>query len=444
MAEPLVALVGRPNVGKSTLFNRLIGERRAIVEDVPGTTRDRLYGGYHWNGRDVSIIDTGGLALDTAESLPRSVMDQARVAIDEADVIVMVADVRDGVTPLDQELANVLRRAGKPVVVAVNKADNRALMRGAVELHALGLGDPVAVSAERGLATGDLLDVIDTHLPQRAHEPEDVDAVRIAIVGRPNVGKSSLLNTLLGTERMVISPTPGTTRDAVDTAMQYKGHQLILVDTAGIRRRGRVVQGIEHYSVLRAQRAIDRADVAVLVVDATEPLAAQDAHIAGFVEEKGKGLVVAVNKWDLVQKTGTTMAEYERALREELKFVPYVPFVFISAVTGQRATQVLEHALSVQEEREKRVTTGQLNDAVRRAIAGHEPSGRQGRVLRVLYIVQVGVAPPTFVAFVNDPDLVHFSFRRFLENRLREQFGFFGSPIRIVFRGRQSRAAGDR
>lgn len=437
MANPLVALVGRPNVGKSRLFNRLVGQRQAIVEDRPGTTRDRLYGEYEWNGRRVALVDTGGLTTGDVPEVGRSVMAQAQVAIEEADVIVMVVDVRDGVMPLDKDVASRLRTSGKPVVLAANKADNRRQMEDAVVFFALAVDDPVAVSAERGLGTGDLLDAIDARLPTVSETSDESDRTKLAIVGRPNVGKSSIVNSLLGQERVVVSDTPGTTRDAVDTEMRHHGRRVILIDTAGIRRRGRIEPGIEKYSVLRAHRAIDRADVAALVVDATEPLAAQDAHIAGFVVDEGKGLVVVVNKWDLIEKTGTTINQYERALKEELKFVDYSPLVFVSAVTRQRLNNILDISLSISDERRKRITTAQLNEVVRRALLDFQPPARQRKKLQFLYVTQVGVEPPAFVFFVNDPELVHFSYRRFLENRLRERFGFMGTPVRLVFRARR-------
>ncbi|HZU14943.1 MAG TPA: ribosome biogenesis GTPase Der [Chloroflexota bacterium] len=441
MAKPLVALVGRPNVGKSTLFNRLVGQRIAIVEDVPGTTRDRLYGEYEWRGRTVAVVDTGGIVPQAGEDIAASVFDQAQIAIDEADVIVFVVDSRTGPTPVDDEIALLLRRAGKAIVLVVSKVDNVRQEERALEFHALGLGQPVPLSAERGLGVGDFLDDINRLLPPGVEEEGNPEETRIALVGRPNVGKSSLVNRLLGEERTVVSEAPGTTRDAVDTRLDYQEHPILLVDTAGIRRRGKIGQGIEKYSVLRAFRAIDRADVAVLVIDATEPLAAQDAHVAGFVLEEAKGLVLAVNKWDLIEKESNTMAEYEKMLRAHFKFLPYVPIIFISAKTGQRVQQILDVALSIHRERRRRIPTGLLNETVRRAFAEFPPPSRGGRLLKLLYITQVSVDPPTFVAKVNDPELVHFSYRRFLENRLREKFGFFGTPIRIVFRGRGREAA---
>lgn len=441
MAKPLVALVGRPNVGKSTLFNRLVGERVAIVEDLPGTTRDRLYGEYEWRGRRVAVVDTGGIVPEADEPVAESVVEQAQVAIDDADVIVFVVDGRTGISPIDEEIADLLRRTEKPVILAVNKLDNVEREAEAVEFHALGMEGLIALSAHRGLNVGDLLDRIDRDLPPAVEEEENPGVTRVAIVGRPNVGKSSLVNELLGEKRTVVSDVPGTTRDAVDTTLYYNGEPVTLVDTAGIRRRGKIQRGIEKYSVLRAMRAIDRADVAVLVIDATEPVAAQDAHVAGFVAEQAKGLVVAVNKWDLIHKESHTMSHFERLVREELKFLPFVPIVFISAKSGQRVSQVVDMALKIHQERQKRIPTGVLNEVVRRALADFPPTSRGGKLVKLFYITQVAVDPPTFVAKVNDPANVHFSFERFLENRIRDAFGFFGTPIRIHFRSRGKEAA---
>jgi GTPase len=442
VARPLVALVGRPNVGKSTLFNRLVGARVAIVEDLPGTTRDRLHGTFEWQGRWMSVVDTGGIVPGIEEDISESVFEQVQLAIDEADSIVFVVDSRSGIVPVDADIADLLRRTSKPIVLAVNKIDNVKQESAMLEFHALGLGDPVPVSAERGLGTGDLLDAVVATLPPPEGEEDDDSATRVAIVGRPNVGKSSLVNALVGKKRTVVSDTPGTTRDAVDTEIEVDGERIVLVDTAGIRRRGKVTHGVERYSVLRALRAIERCDVAVLLVDATVPHAAQDAHVAGFIQEESKGLIVAVNKWDLVPKETNTMKQYERMLRESYKFMPYVPFVFISAKTGQRIQNVLQLAMEIREERMKRIPTGPLNEAVQRALHEHQAPSHRGKLLKLFYITQVSVNPPTFVVKVNDPELAHFGFKRYLENRLRDRFGFFGTPIKLYFRprGREERA----
>ncbi|MGH2448857.1 MAG: ribosome biogenesis GTPase Der [Chloroflexota bacterium] len=436
MAKPLVALVGRPNVGKSTLFNRLVGERVAIVEDLPGTTRDRIYGEFEWRGRDVAVVDTGGIVTGSGEELPESVLAQAQVAIQEADLILFLVDQRAGVTAMDAEIADLLRRTSKPLMLVVNKVDNVKQELGSTEFHELGLSEPVLLSALRGMRTGDLLDEIVERLPPPVEEEELEEAVRIAIVGRPNVGKSSLLNALTGEARAVVSPIPGTTRDAVDMAIDYRGQEVILVDTAGIRRAGRIGLGLERYSVLRSMRAIDRADVAVLVIDATESVVAQDTHVAGFVQEKGKGLVIAVNKWDLIEKDSHTAAQYEQKIHEALKFMQSAPIVFLSAKTGQRVERVLDAALTVAGNRTKRVSTGQLNEAIHQLLAQRQQLSAGGKLLKVFYVTEAAVEPPTFVFMVNDPTLVHFALRRFFENRLRELFGFEGTPLRLIFRAR--------
>ena len=442
MPKPIVAIVGRPNVGKSTLFNRLIGERRAIVEDLPGTTRDRVYGTAEWAGVEFTVVDTAGLqdereieASSLAEILKHT-REQAQSAIEEADVIVLMVDAKEGITAGDYEVADLLRRTDKPTIVAANKADNLARRENAVEFYNLGLGEPIPISAFHGSGTGDLLDRIVEALPEFEEEPE-TEGPKIAIVGRPNVGKSRLLNALLGQERAIVSDVPGTTRDTLDTQLVWAGQPLTLIDTAGIRRKGRIERGIEHFSVLRSMRAIDRADVVLLVIDATESFTAQDLHIAGYVEEQKKGMVVVVNKWDLVEKGPTTMDEYREKAREALDFMPYVPLTFISAKYGQRVYQVLEVALHVVEERNKRVPTAQLNKMLREAVAKHQPPSKPGKWLKFYYVTQVDVAPPTFVFFCNDPQAVHFSYRRYLENQLRENFGFVGTPIRMSFRGRE-------
>lgn len=436
MPSPIVAIVGRPNVGKSTLFNRIIGERRAVTHDVAGTTRDRLYGHADWNGREFVVVDTGGIGLEAIDQFLPEVMEQAREAIREADVIVFLLDAQTGPTEADVDVADELRRTNKPVILAANKVENRRTVLASTEFYELGLGDPIPVSAIQGLGTGDLLDAVVASLPlPEAAEPATEAAVAVAIVGRPNVGKSSLLNSLIGRRRSIVSPVPGTTRDPIDTPLEYEGQQILLIDTAGIRRRGRIERGVEKFSVLRAVRAIERADVVALLIDAEEGITAQDTHVAGYAQEAVKGLVVAVNKWDLVEKDAWTADEYAREVRRALSFVPYAPVVFISALTGQRAQRVLSLALEIQAQRKKRVPTAQLNQVVRDAVAAHRVTSH-GKPLRVYYATQPQVAPPTFVFFVNDPSLVHFTYRRYLENKIREAFGFEGTALRLAFRGR--------
>ena len=460
---PVVAIVGRPNVGKSTLFNRLIGERLAIVEDIPGTTRDRVYATGDWNGREYMVVDTGGLELDPGTHIEARVQDQARVAMDEADVILFVVDAAAGLAPLDHEVADRLRRTSKPTILVVNKADNpRRELEGA-EFYALGMEPAIMVSAQHGRNTGDLADLIVEALPPATepqatvHADEDLSEAeleelaeiemgppRVAIVGRPNTGKSTFVNRVLGQERMIVSDIPGTTRDPVDTAVVVDDEPLILVDTAGIRRRGSVQRGIERYSVLRSMKAIDRADVAVVLTDATEGYTAQDAHVVGHVLEAGKGIVLVINKWDAVEKDGHTADEWLRVLRREAPYLAWADIVFASALTGQRVERILREARRVAEERYRRVPTADLNRVVTDAVRAHPPSHVRNRLGKILYATQVSVAPPTFVIFVNDPELIHFSYRRYLENRIRDEWGFLGTPIRLIFRARESTQAARR
>jgi GTP-binding protein len=441
VAKPLVAIVGRPNVGKSTLFNRLIGERRAIVEDLPGTTRDRLYGEAEWGRVSFGVIDTGGLqageeiAQASSSEILSATQEQARLALEEADLILFLVDAVSGITAGDLEVADLLRRTRKPICVVANKAESRERQEDAVEFYELGLGDVYPVSAIHGMGIGDLLDAVAQELPL-AEAAEEPDVPSIAIVGRPNVGKSAILNAILGQGRQIVSPIPGTTRDAIDTEIVWSGVPLVLIDTAGIRRRGKIERGIEKYSVLQATRAISRCDVAVLVLDATEPFTAQDQHVAGYVEEEKKGIVLVVNKWDLVEKTGGTMGEFIQTARTVFDFIPYVPVVFTSAVTGQRIPKIMEEALNVVTERNRREPTGELNRLLREAVHRHPPPTRPGKWVKFYYATQAAVAPPTFVFFTNYPENVHFSYRRYLENTIREQFGFTGTPIVMRFRGR--------
>jgi GTPase len=445
MTKPLVAIVGRPNVGKSALFNRLVGRSIAIVEDIPGTTRDRLYADGEWAGTTFTLVDTGGLQLTwlpdevnnsaTPEHLIEQVRQQARLAIDEADLVVFMVDTEAGLTPIDQEVADLLRQTEKPVILVANKADNEARRLAALEFYSLGLDDPYAISAFHGTGTGDLLDAIVAALPKQAPEPEP-GSIKVAIVGRPNVGKSSLLNALLGEERAIVSEIPGTTRDAIDTIMECEGQRIVLIDTAGIRRRGRIDRGIEKYSVIRALKAISRADVALLLLDATDMVTAQDAHIAGYILEEHKSVIVIVNKWDLIEKDTQTIVEFTDRVRSELKFLDYVPVMFISAKTRKRVNTVLPMTLKVREQRFQRIGTSELNQIVQDAVSKHAPPSKAGKRLKFLYATQVSVDPPTFVFFVNDLRLVHFSYERYLENQLRERYEFLGTPLKLYFRDR--------
>jgi GTP-binding protein len=445
MPQPIVAIVGRPNVGKSTLFNKLVGERRAIVEDLPGTTRDRLYGDADWRGRTFTVIDTAGILpgeeADVNASMSqivRATRAQAQLAIEEADAIMFLVDVKDGITAADEEVAALLRQTSKPVILGVNKADSLERTQNAVEFWNLGLGEPIALSAYHGTGTGDLLDAVYEALPPFEDKPEDEYAVKIAIVGRPNVGKSSLLNTLLGEERVVVSDIPGTTRDTIDTVVEYNGQKILLIDTAGIRRRGRIDRGIEQYSVLRALRAIERADVALLMIDATEGVAAQDTHVAGMILDAHKGIAVLVNKWDAVEKDEHTFDQWTRGVREAFHFVPYAPLLFISAKTGQRIDKIMELVLQINGERNTRISTSKLNAILRDAVRDHPPSSiHKGAHLRIFYATQAQVAPPVFLFFTNAPEEIHFSYKRYLENRIRAEYPFVGVPIILVFKGRE-------
>jgi GTP-binding protein len=435
MANPIVAIVGRPNVGKSTLFNRLIGERRAVTHDVPGTTRDRLYGQADWNGRDFTLVDTGGIGLEIDQTFIEEVTEQVEEAMAEADAIVFLLDAQTGLTGADAEIGDRLRRTNKPVILAVNKVENRRTELASQDFFELGLGTPVILSAMQGTGTGDLLDRMVESLPPGGALAEVESDVAVAIVGRPNVGKSSLLNALTGERRSIVSPIPGTTRDPIDTLIKYQGQQVLLIDTAGIRRRGRIERGVEKFSVMRAVRAIERSDVVALLIDAVEGITAQDTHVAGYAQEAAKGLIVVVNKWDLIEKDTHTADEHTHRLREALSFVPYAPIVFISALTGQRARRVLDLSLEIQVARRRRVATAELNSVVRAAAAAHRVT-TAGRALKIYYVTQAETSPPTFVFFVNNPELLHFSYRRYLENRLRDAFGFPGTAIRLIFRGR--------
>lgn len=461
MRMPVVALVGRPNVGKSTLFNRLVGQRLSIVQDEPGTTRDRLYETTEWTGRSFILVDTGGVDValtdkavrkgDQPEALggssrefAREIRQQAEVAIEEADVVVLVTDARDGLTSADEDIADILRRSGRPVLLAVNKADNEARRQVALEFYELNLGEPYPVSAHHGSGTGDLLDAIVAQIPQFVEEEVAPDTVRIAIVGRPNVGKSSLLNALIQEERSIVSSIPGTTRDAIDTDLTFQGQKVTLIDTAGIRRRGKVEIGVEKFSVMRALNAVQRADVVLLVLDATAGITAQDMHVAGFILEAYKSVAVIVNKWDIVpDKETNTSAEFTADIRNKLRFMDYVPVLFVSALTHQRVSKILPLAMHLAEQRKLRIPTGDLNRLLREALTARPAFSRRGKQLKMFYATQAEVAPPTFVLFVNDRELVHFSYERYIENRIREVYPFEGAPIRINFRARSQSDVGD-
>ncbi len=432
----IVALVGRPNVGKSTLFNRLVGAPVAVVHETPGTTRDRLYGTVEWRGRTYTLVDTGGIGMDESGDLQRSISGQAEAAMREADLIVFLTDAREGPLPTDVEIAHQLRRSTKPVLLVANKADSPRDRMRAAEFFELGLSEPIAISSIQGTGTGDLLDRIHEELPPAPEEgPPTEDMIPVAIVGRPNVGKSSLLNAIVGDERSIVSAVPGTTRDAIDTPVEYGGEQLLLIDTAGIRRRGRIERGIETYSVLRAMRAIDRADIAILVLDADAGITAQDAHIAGFIHDAAKGCIIAINKWDLATHTPDAAAKYLANIRRQLAFLDYAPVLYVSAKTGRNLNRLLDKVLEISEERARRIPTAEVNEFMREVFATH-PLSEKGKVLKVFYATQASTHPPTFVIFVNDPQLVHFSYRRHVENQLRRRFGFEGTGIKLIFRGR--------
>jgi len=434
MTKPIVAIVGRQNAGKSSLLNRIAGKPLAIVEDMPGTTRDRVFAEVSWQGTEFNLVDTGGLEREVRSTIAQGVMSQIETAINGADVIVSLVDVRDGVTPSDLEIADKLRQVNKPVLLVVNKADNAKYESEAVEFYELGLGDPIPVSAQHGRGIAELLDRIVSRLPSSPPAEAGTEVMKVAIAGRPNVGKSMLLNAMTGDKRAIVDDSPGTTRDAIDTLFDFKGQNVLLIDTAGIRRRGRVETGIERYSVIRSMRAIDRADVVLLVLDATEPATAQDMHIAGYIQQAFKGIVLIVNKWDLIENKD--IAEWNRYIRSQLKFVNYAPVLYTSAKTGQGVEKIMPQVEQVYQERLKRLTTATVNDVVQQAVASHSRPRSGRKQLKILYATQAEVNPPTFVFFTNDASMVHFSYRRYLENKLRQVFGFSGTPLRLIFKTR--------
>ena len=434
VSKPIVAIVGRQNVGKSTLLNRLVGKRLAIVQDLPGTTRDRVFANISWQGVEFTMVDTGGLELDPGSAIACGVKEQVETAITEANAITFLVDVRDGVTPADLEIADRLRRANKPILLVANKADNARLEAETVEFYAMGLGEPLTISAHHGRGTAELLDRIVSLLPVSAPIETEPEVMGVAIVGRPNVGKSMLLNALVGDKRAIVDDAPGTTHDALDTLVVFDGQSVLLIDTAGIRRRGRVQAGIERYSVIRALRAIERADVVLLVFDATEPVTAQDMHVAGYIQQAAKGIILIVNKWDLIEDKD--VAAYTKYIRNRFRFLSHAPVLYISAKLGQEVDKIMPQVSQIYRERLKRLPTSAVNSVVREAVAAHVLPRVGGRQLKVLYATQAEINPPTFVFFVNDPKLVHFSYRRYLENKLRKSFGFAGTPFRLIFKTR--------
>ncbi len=434
MSKPIVAIVGRQNVGKSTLLNRMAGKPIAIVADLPGTTRDRIFADVSWQEVGFTIVDTGGLELRPRSTMAQGVREQVEVAIAEADAIIFLVDVRDGVIPSDSEIADMLRQSSKPIVLVANKADNAKLETGAVEFYQLGLGEPLVISAYHGRGIAELLDKIIALLPAPPPIKAEPEVMKVAIVGRPNVGKSMLLNALVGGERAIVNDVPGTTRDAIDTLFDFDGQSVLLIDTAGIRRRGRLGTGVERYSVLRALRAIDRADIALLVLDATELVTAQDMHIAGYIQQAAKGIVLVVNKWDLV--ADGNIKEYHKYILRQIKFMSYASVLCISAKFGQGVDKVMPEARQVYQERLKRLPTAAVNSVVQQAVAAHSLPRSGTKQLKILYATQAEVNPPTFIFFVNDVGLIHFSYRRYLENKLRQSFGFAGTSIRLVFKTR--------
>lgn len=434
MSLPVVAIVGRPNVGKSTIFNRLAGERIAIVEDKPGITRDRIYSRSEWNGREFHLIDTGGLEFGGEDEILEHIRHQAELAIEEADVILFVTDARAGLTATDEEVAQLLHRNNKPVILMVNKVDDRKYEDAVYEFYQLGFEHVFPVSSLHGIGTGDMLDAIVALFPERQEEDYEDDTIRVSLIGRPNVGKSSLVNAILGEERVIVSPIAGTTRDAIDTPFEFEGNSYVLIDTAGIRKRGKVYESVEKYSVLRALKAIERSDVCLIVIDGERGIAEQDKRIAGYAHEAGRAAIFVVNKWDAVEKDDKTMDRWKKKIRDEFQFMTYAPILFVSAKTRRRIHQILPMVTEVAEQHAMRIPTSVLNQVIHDALVTTPPPSEKGRRFRIRYITQASVKPPTFILFCNDPELAHFSYLRYLENQLRQAFPFNGTPIRIILR----------
>ncbi len=440
MSKPVVAIVGRPNVGKSTLFNALAGGKIAIVEDTPGVTRDRIYAETEWLGQSFTLIDTGGIEPESKDIILSQMREQAQTAIDTADVIVFITDVRQGLVDADSKVADMLRRSGKPVVLVVNKVDSfEKFMPDVYEFYNLGIGDPVPVSAASRLGLGDMLDRVAGHFKKESGEEEEDERPRIAIVGKPNVGKSSIINKLLGEQRVIVSEIAGTTRDAIDTELVHDGKEYVFIDTAGLRRKNKIKEELERYSIIRTVTAVERADVVLVVIDAVEGVTEQDAKIAGIAHERGKGIVIVVNKWDAIEKNDRTMREYEQEVRRILSFVPYAEIMYVSAMTGQRLNKLYDVIDMVIENQTLRVATGVLNEILMEAVALQQPPSDKGKRLKLYYITQVSVKPPTFVIFVNDRELMHFSYQRYLENKIREAFGFRGTSLKFFVRERKEK-----
>ena len=438
MSRPVVAIVGRPNVGKSTLFNSLAGENISIVKDTPGVTRDRIYADVTWLNHDFTLIDTGGIEPDSNDIILAQMREQAQIAIDTADVIIFLVDVRQGLQDADSKVADMLRRSHKPVILVVNKVDSfQKFMADVYEFYNLGIGDPVPVSASSRLGIGDMLDEVVKHFPEKAEAQDEDDRPKVAIVGKPNVGKSSIVNKLSGNNRVIVSDIAGTTRDAIDTDIRWNGKEYIFIDTAGLRRKNKIKEELERYSIIRTVTAVERADVVVVVIDAKEGVTEQDAKIAGIAHERGKGIIIAVNKWDAIEKNDKTIYEFTRKVRETLSFMPYAEILFISAVSGQRLPKLFETIDMVIENQTLRVQTGVLNEIVTEAVAMQQPPSDKGKRLKIFYVTQVAVKPPTFVIFVNDKELIHFSYVRYLENKIRESFGFKGTSLKFIIRERK-------